>query len=172
MDRRVDLAIAVSTALFGVLVLVVAQSIKPFGPVVDPLGPSTFPRILGTVLALSGAAIAIQRLRHWRAEPGHMVRNDGEPDEPTVPASATRAFVVMGLSVAYVLTMSMVGYVIGTPLYIGLALRTMGVRSPLALTLLAVGYTAITYLIFSQVVHVRLPLGPLQELFRGLGLAR
>ena len=173
MDRRVDLAIAFIVVAVGVFVLVEAQSIRPFGPVVDPLGPASFPRILGSALIIGGGIVAATRLRRWGAtDAGNLVTSDGEPDEAGVPASAQRAFVVMALTFAYALTLPLVGYVIGTPVFVAAGLWVMKFRTWYWVALIAIVYTVVTYLVFSQIANARLPVGPLLELFRSWGLTR
>jgi putative tricarboxylic transport membrane protein len=172
MDRRVDLAIAAAVAAFGVFVLVVARDIRPFGPVADPMGPAAFPQIVGVTLVLGGAALVCMRLLKWGRESSNLVPNDGEEDEADVPASAPRAFALMGASLAYAITMPTIGYVIGTVVYVTVALRLLKLQSWIVIGVIALIYMASTYLVFTQVVSVRLPVGPLLDFLRSLGLAR
>lgn len=172
MDRRVDLLIALLVIAAGVFVIVMAQGIRSIGPVVDPLGPKAIPNVVGTLMVLGGAGIAISRVRRWRREPGHLVENEGEPDERGVPASSAQAALMMALTFGYVVVMPYLGYPIVTLLFIAGALRVMRVRSWAAIVLTAVIYTVVTYLVFARVVNVNFPLGPLADALRSLGLAR
>lgn len=161
MDKRIDIFIAGTVFLFGCFVFVEAFGIRPTGPVVDTIGPRGFPIVIGTIFAVGGLTVAINRLRAWNAEPGNLVTTDGEPDEPNVPASGPQAWALMAIAVCYALSLQHLGYLIATPLFVGLALRVMKVRSKATLVGTAIIYTAITYLVFATLMGVRLPLGPL-----------
>lgn len=172
MDRRVDLLIALLVVAAGVFVIVVAQGIRSIGPVVDPLGPKAIPNVVGALMILGGGGIAVSRLRRWRQEPGHLVDNEGEPDERGVPASSRQAALIMALSFGYVAALPYLGYIIASLVFVGGALRVMRVRSWAAIVLTAAIYTVVTYLVFARVVNVNFPLGPLADVLRSLGLAR
>jgi putative tricarboxylic transport membrane protein len=166
MDRRIDLAIAVGVMVLGAAVFIVASNIVVPAREIDPLGPRLFPSVLGAALLIGGGATAARRLRGWRSEPPWTVAPDGEPDEPDVPASAAMAATVMGLSVAYVITLTAVGYIVGTLLFVLLALWVLRVRTWRKLVLTGVGYVAVSYVVFTYVVSVDLPQGLLGELLR------
>jgi putative tricarboxylic transport membrane protein len=171
MDRRIDLAIAILVVALGVAVIVIAGDIRPTGPVVDPIGPRALPYIIGFFLLIGGLRIISIRLRSWRRERGHLVATDGEPDEPGIPSSALQAFTIMGASVLYALTLSTVGYVVGTPLYVIAGLRAMRMKSWTAIIITAVVYTAFTYILFAHYMRVDLPLGVMAGPMRSLGIA-
>ena len=168
--RRIDVVIGLGIVALGVGIIVTARGIRRSGPAMDPIGPQAFPTIIATVLIVGGIVVAARELISWRRHPDAPF-DDGEPDEADVPASAVRAVTLMGLSLVYVLTMSIVGYPIGTVVFVGIALWMMRVRSPLVLVSVSVIYTAASYYVFAQLVLVDLPLGPLLEPFRAMGLA-
>jgi hypothetical protein len=172
MDRRADLAIALIVIAFGAFVLYTAQHIRPTGPVVDPIGPRGFPYMIGFFFLLGGAAIAYSRLRSWRRESGTVIPNEGEPDEPDVPASAAQAWTIMGASVLYAFAFTTAGYLIATPLYVAIGLRAMRLKSWPKVLLTAFVYTLATYVVFAIYMRVNLPVGPLTDLFRSIGVAR
>jgi putative tricarboxylic transport membrane protein len=172
MDRRIDLAIAVTVVLFGAAVFIVASNIAVPAREIDPLGPRLFPSILGTALMLGGGATAARRLRAWRTDTSWSIAPEGEPDEPDVPASAARAATVMGLSVVYVLTLSAIGYIVGTLLFVVLALWALQVRRWRPVLLTSVGYVALSYAVFTYVVSVKLPQGFVGALLRGAGIGQ
>lgn len=172
MDRRADLALALVIAVIGVGILLVAGDIRPTGPVVDPIGPRAFPYAIGAILLVAGAILSVTGARALIHEGPIAENSDGEPDEPGVPASASRAWCVMALTVAYVLLLSRLGYPLATPVYVAGALLLMGMRSGPVIAAVAIGYTAATYVVFAMLMRVTLPLGPLETWFRAAGLAR
>ena len=115
MDKRMDLLIASIVAVFGVLVIVIAQGIRRIGPVVDPVGPQAVPVIVGVCLILGGGSVAVARIRRWNLVAGPLVEPEGEPDEAGVPASALQAGAIMALSFGWILALPILGYVIVTP---------------------------------------------------------
>jgi putative tricarboxylic transport membrane protein len=172
VDRRVDLAIAVAIAGFAVFVLLVAQGIRSTGQIVDPLGPRAIPTIIGFMLLIGGAAVAVRRLLTWRSVTGPLVVTDGEPDEPGIPASARQAAGVAILSFLFVVLLPVVGYPLLATGYIAGGLLVMRTRSLPLLVGLSLGFSIVTYAVFALVLRVDLPAGPLTELFRSLGLVR
>jgi putative tricarboxylic transport membrane protein len=172
MDRRIDLAIGIAVILAGLGVLYVARGIRPTGPVVDAIGPRAFPYMIGLFFLVGGTWTVINRLRLWKGERGDIVETDGEPDEPDVPASALQAFTVIGVSILYVAAMPRLGYPITTPLFVIAALKAMRMQSWLTILVLALVYTAVTYIVFAHYLRVDLPLGPLASTFHQFGLSR
>lgn len=172
MDRRVDLAIAVAIVGFAVFVLVVAQGIRSTGQVIDPLGPRAIPTIIGFMLLIGGGAVAARRLLSWRSASGALVEEEGEPDEPGIPASAGQAAGVAILSFLFVALLPVVGYPLLAAGYIAGGLLIMRTRSVPLLVGLALGFSVGTYAIFALVLRVDLPAGPLTELLRSLALVR
>ena len=172
MDRRVDLIIGILVIALGAAVLYVAQGIRPTGPVVDAIGPRAFPYMIGVFFLLGGSRVVYVRLRDWRSEVGPLVAEEGEPDEPGVPASAPQAFTVMAAAVIYALTLTSVGYAIGTPLFVIVTLKALRMKSWPAVIATALAYTAVTYIVFAHYLAVDLPLGPLTGAFRSIGLTR
>jgi hypothetical protein len=172
VDRRIDLIIGLLVIALGAAVLYVAQGIRPTGPVVDAIGPRAFPYMIGVFFLLGGSRIVYVRLKSWRTETGNLVAEEGEPDEPGVPASAAQAFTVMGAAVVYALMLPTAGYAIGTPAFVIVTLKALRMRSWPAVILTALAYTAVTYVVFAHYLAVDLPLGPLTGAFRSVGLAR
>jgi hypothetical protein len=166
LDKRIDLFIAGLVFLFGFFVFVGSFGIRPTGPVVDTIGPRGFPMVIGLIFMGGGLAVVFGRLRGWRREPGTLVETDGEPDEPGIPASGLQAWSLMGMALAYILSLSHLGYLIATPVFVGVALVMMKVRSVTTLAVTPVLYTAITYIVFRTVMGVQLPLGLLEQLAR------
>jgi hypothetical protein len=168
MDRRIDIAISAAFVLFGIFVILEARTIKT--PLfTDPIGPRGFFYGCGIVFILGGLVNIAQRVRAWRLFPGHMVPAEGVEDEPGHPSSFRRAALLTLLSLAYVLTLRPVGYLIGTPLYIIAGLWVLEQRNWLFNIATGIVFTLVFYLVFAQGLGVWLPVGPFTQLFRDLG---
>jgi len=168
MDRRIDIAVAAAFALLGLFIIWQAGLIRE-GMMRDPVGPRAAFYVCGGVLLLGGLAVIAGHLRRWARQADHMVRNEGTGDEMEFPASALRAFALIATAVVYAALFVPLGFLIATPLFIGAALAVMGKREWVAMTVIALVFTAVTYVVFAQVLSVRIPVGPLTPLFRQLG---
>lgn len=171
MDRRVDFAIGTLTAIFGIAVVLIGEATIRPGLGGDVLGPRAFPRMVGIGLTLGGLAIALLALRALRRGEAHAV-GGGAGDEPEYPASSGRAFTVMGLTIAYSVLMTPLGFVVATPLYFGALLRVLNVRSVAVYLGMCVGFTIVVYTIFAYVLRVPLTSGLLHPIFQAVGLER
>ena len=168
MDRRVDVAIALTVAAFGVVILVATQQIGK-SPVPAPVGPRGIPLVLGSFFVVAGLALAFRRILRWNSE-GTMVPPEGSEDDAGVPpGSAARALSIWLASLLYVITLPILGFLIGTPLFIGFMLwRLQFDRRPVlripAIVAYPVVFTVATYLFFATLLGVRIPLGVVREL--------
>ena len=169
MDTRIDLLVAVAVALFGAAVIAVALTI-PDGLYRDAVGPRRVPIGVGLLILGCGAVLALRRLRRLAPTQGWRAEEEGTADEPGHPASLGRAVAVMALTVAYAAALKPLGYLIATPLFVAGALWAMDERRPAKLAMIAILWTAATYVVFAQVLGVRIPVGPLRTLFREWGL--
>jgi len=168
MDRRIDIALSALAILFGIFVILEARTIKaPF--FADPIGPRAFFYGCGVVFILGGLVNIAQRVQTWRLSPTHMVPAEGVEDEPGHPASFRRAALLAVVSLAYVLTLRPVGYLIGTPLYIVAGLWILEQRNWTLNIIVGLVFTIFFYLVFAQALGVWLPVGPFTQLFRDLG---
>jgi putative tricarboxylic transport membrane protein len=169
MDRRIDVAVAAAFMALGLLIIFEASGIKQ-GMVRDPIGPRAAFYVTGGILAIGGLILVVRRLATWHLTAVNLVENEGTPDEEGHPASAGRAFKLIGAALLYGMTFNPLGYLIATPLFIAVALAVLGQRRPLSIMVIAVLFTAVTYGIFAHALGVRIPVGPLTGPFRELGL--
>lgn len=169
MDTRRDLGVCLGVVLLGLFILYGAFRIEQ-GIYKDAIGSSSFPYALGAVITLGGGVLVLRRLRDLRRDEGYVAPAEGTADEAGHPASALRAASVMGATLAYILLMVPLGYLLATPLFVATALVVMKERRPGVVASCALLWTIGSYLIFAQFLRVRLPLGPLEEWFRTLGL--
>lgn len=168
MDRRIDVVVAACFSLVGIFMIFAASGIKT-GMMRDPIGPRAAFYVCGGILALGGIAVIIGHLRRWSSQKDHIVPSEGGEDEADFPASALRAWslivAVLGLAALW----NPLGFLIAMPLFLVSALWIMGGRNVSSIIVTAVLFTGLVYVIFAQVLGVRIPVGPLTPLFRSLG---
>lgn len=170
MDKRIDLAVAVAIALFGMFVLVEARNIRP-GTIPDPVTSRGLADIGGILLIIFGILLAALRLQTWSAMPGNLVPDEGgQADEEGYPASALRYMGVALASLLWVWLIKPLGFLIATPLFLLALSLFMNVRSRTKLIAFPILFTLLTWVAFSQVLSVIMPLGPLTSFARSLGL--
>jgi putative tricarboxylic transport membrane protein len=130
--------------LFGGVYLVEGIRIPP-AAIGDPLGPRTFPTVLGVVLLVCGAILLCRPQRRKAAVIERKL---------FVPV-----MLLAGLLVAYALSLAWLGYPLATILFMIIAARMMGERS-LAWSLpIAVGFSVGIYLVFMRLLMIPLPPG-------------
>jgi putative tricarboxylic transport membrane protein len=168
MDRRIDIAVAAAFAALGVFMIWQASLIRD-GMMRDPIGPKAAFYVCGAILALGGLAVIVGHLRRWSQQRHHLVRHEGTADEMEYPASALRAWGLVAVVVAFAALFKPLGFLIATPAFILCALAVMGKRNWGVMVIIAVVFSVVTYVIFAQVLGVRMPVGPLTSLFRSLG---
>ncbi len=171
MDRRIDIVVAAAFALLGVFMIWQASLIRD-GMMRDPIGPKAAFYLCGAVLAVGGVIVIAGHLRRWARQAGHAVNNEGVADEADYPASAVRAWGLVAVVTLYVALFNPLGFLIATPVFIVAALAVMGKRNWPGMVLVAVVYTVVTYLVFAQALGVRIPVGPLTDMFRSMGWVR
>lgn len=164
MDRRFDLAVAAACVVLGVALEILARGARGTPMIRDPLGPGGMLRVLGAFIALGGLLIVVRRLLAWKQQSTHEVAPEGSVDEPGHPSSALRALGLWSMLALYMLALPRLGYVVVTPVALGVALWVMGIRSPLQLVGVSVGFTAGVWGLFDGLLNVRLPQGLLQGL--------
>ena len=169
MDRRVDLAVALCVVLLGIFVLVSAQGIQT-ASVPDPIGARGAPTFAGAALCVGGMALALRRLLRWGRERTIVAPEGMEDDAGVEPGSAFRAISIWGASVAYVLVLPLIGYVLATPIFIATVLVLFSIRSWRMIAGVSVGFTVPVFLVFVKLLNVRLPTGVLDGVLRQMDL--
>lgn len=169
MDKRVDLLLALGLAGLGIFICYVASGFR-VGVFPDPITPRGLPYITGGFMILAGIVLVIRRILTWSALPGVLVVSEGTDDEPDHPASAWRAAGIMALTFLWVWQLRSVGYLLLSPIVLFGMLWLMNVRSKLALILFPLGFSLIVWIIFSVLLKIIIPLGPLMPLARRWGL--
>jgi hypothetical protein len=169
LDRRSDIAMAVAVAGYGALLFFLTTRMET-GVLFDAVGKQGLPYFTGAFMFVLGSIVVFKRLRTWKEEPSNIVYHEGSEDEEGYPVSAVRAFVVIGLTFGYIAAFMYLGYLIATPIFLVAGLIALNVRSWPVLVLTPVLYTIVTFWVFAAFLRVRLPLGPLQQFFRDIGV--
>jgi putative tricarboxylic transport membrane protein len=169
MDKRVDLLLALGLAGLGIFICYVASGFR-VGVFPDPVTARGLPYICGGFMIVAGFALAVRRLLTWSKLPGVSVVSEGTDDEPGHPASAWRTAGVVALTFLWIWLLRSVGYLILSPLVLFGMLWLMDVRSKLVLMLFPLGFTLVVWLIFSVMLNIVIPLGPLMPLARRWGV--
>ena len=149
-------------SLAGLIFLAVSLTllVQSFGlpqlPLV-PVGPGFYPRIVLIFMAVMSAALIVQDLLARRAEP---------TDVPA-PAQPQRAYGLVALSFVivalYLVVLPLLGYRIATVLFVAALQATLERpttwRQWAVLAAIAIGTSAVTYLVFERYLTVLLPRG-------------
>jgi putative tricarboxylic transport membrane protein len=164
--RRAELA---SGAIIGVLATAyiwLAGSI-PLPQQFTVIGPRSFPYLIGAGMLISGVWLILESWLSSRKRSGAKQRPNTEQrsdvelpeaeDEADVDAD-WRSFALMaGLILAYIVVLDYIGFYIATSALILLAAKILGSRKHIRDATTALAGTFAIYLLFSQVLGVRLP---------------
>ncbi len=119
----------------------------------DPLGPRAFPALVGCLLLISAVLLAIET---WRRQP--------VAETATAPAGPSHYPVLFGMliwTVCYYTVFEPAGYIIATVCYLFGLLCYFNKGRHLMNVLVAVGFTAVAYGVFSRLLGVQFPPGPM-----------
>jgi putative tricarboxylic transport membrane protein len=119
----------------------------------DPLGPRTFPTVLGVAMLACGAVLLFRP-----------ARREGRVLERRLVLPVLSLAVLL---VAYALSLAPLGYPLATFLFMILAARMMGERSLMWTMPIALGFSIGVYLLFTRFLTIPLPPGVLA--LAGLG---
>ena len=169
MDKRVELVVLVAMIAFGAGVIYIASGFR-LGSYPDPITTRGLAYFTGGYLIVAGLYLATRRLLTWSAIPGNYTLSEGNTDEKGHPASALRAFAIMGLSILWALTVMPIGFLIVTPLTLMAVVWLMNVRTPGKLIAFPLIFTLVTWLVFAEGLGIRLSYGIMTGLARSWGL--
>lgn len=138
------------------LVLLVQSFGLPQLPLV-PVGPGFYPRIVLVFMAVTSAALVVQDL----------LARSAEPADVPAPAQPRRAYGLVALSFVivalYLVLLPLLGYRIATVLFVAALQATLEKpttwRQWAVLAAIAMGTSAVTYLVFERYLSVLLPRG-------------
>ena len=169
MDKRVDLAVAAAVTFVGAFMLTTSRDIRR-GAIPDPVGERGLPDAVATFLLIAGIVLIVNRLRTWRALPGHFVVEEGKKDDEGAPGTWVRAFSIIAAGLLWVWLFNPLGYLFTMTLFMAAFSLIMGERSLGKIIVYPIAYTVVTCFVFSQLLHIVVLLGPLNNLARSLGL--
>ncbi len=115
------------------------------GFIMDPLGPTTFPIIIGSLLALASLYV--------------LIRPDAEPDWPALPSWMEIALAIIVL-VGYALFLEDLGFVVATAIAAAILSWRLGSRPHWALVS-GIGISLGIYAVFHVILGLSLARGPL-----------
>ena len=130
--------------LLAVAFIVGALEIQT-GPMLDVLGPKTFPIIIGALLAISSIYL--------------IIKPDPAPDWPSAGRLLEIAFAVV-VMIAYALLLERLGFVIATAIAVFVLSWRLGSK-PGAAALTGVGVSVLIYTVFHLILGLSLARGPL-----------
>lgn len=129
------------TLALGVAVIVVANGLPAGGLSADP-GPGAMPRMVGIALVLFSLFLLWRREAHER-----LPRGEG----------ALRVIATLVLTLAYILTLRPMGFLVATALFLAAEMVLIGIRRPVVVIPMALVMSAGVYLLFRHGLEVPLP---------------
>ena len=170
MDRRVDFGISLLVIGLGIFILVASAMARLPTVKFDLIGPFGFARVVAVVFIGAGSLLLVRQVRALRAGLPPEAVAQGNQDEPGYPASARRAGAMMAATVAYPVLMEPLGYILTSVAYVIVGLLIYRERNLRWGVPLALIYAFGTFWVFSIVLRVPLPGGPVEQVLLALGL--
>lgn len=168
VDRRADLAIALFVTMLGLAVVYLSRGIR-HGVLQDPIGPAGFASVLGSLLAAIGLILLIRRLATWRRSVnGRVYADGGEGDEPNLPASGIRPFVMLAVGSGWAFMLPRIGFIAATWLACVVGMFAMRTRSVVKLVVVPIAFSLLTWVLFTRLSGLRFPAGPVDLFFATL----
>ncbi len=166
-EALTDTVAGVVILLLGVWVLWQAASLRQ-GPGYAAVGPRTFPVIVGLGLLGSGLGLLAATWRGWRRA---LPETGAEgPDAEVVEGAEDigtdwrTLLAVAGLLAVYIALFKPLGFILVSIALLPVGAWALGSRSPLRDLLAGVGVSVATYLLFTRLLGLELPAGPLAGL--------
>ena len=127
----------------------------------DPAGPGGIPKILAAGIAGIGVLLIVGSF---------LLKKEGKGKPFFTRGELLVTVALTAISVAYILLLPVLGYLIATPLLIASILVTLGRRKPLPVILISVVATLVLFLLFYSLLRVNLPLGFMRTTIDSLGI--
>ncbi len=141
-----ELVIGIACIALGVAVFIAAGNLQQ---VKLGIGPSGFPKFIAVVLAILGLAQTVTTLS-----------SGVEAPKVDVDKRAASLFIAaVAMSVAYVMLVTQVGFIIMTPLLLIGMMYLFGERSIVKMLIIAIITTICIWLLFTKVFLIFLPTG-------------
>jgi putative tricarboxylic transport membrane protein len=153
---RADFMLAATVIIVAAIYLFADAGLRT-ARIGDPLGPKAFPALVGGGLILSAVLLVFETLVKRRTLEDRTI-------EPRTKDEKHLVLIMIGMVVwsgLYYYVFETLGYLIATPLFLFGLLSYFNQRKYLTNVLVALGFTGIVYLLFSILLGVPLPSGPL-----------
>jgi putative tricarboxylic transport membrane protein len=122
----------------------------------DPLGPRAFPALVGVLLLISAVLLMLEARRRQPTPAAAPVA----AAEPRRSSHVPLLIGVLVWTTCYYAAFEPAGYIIATIVYLFGLLCVFNKGQHKSNVLIAAGFTAVAYGIFSQLLNVQLPRGP------------
>ena len=156
---------AIVIVAFGAWFLWQASELRS-GPGYAAVGPRVFPIIVGLGLLGSGAALLVAAFRGRAGGDETPAADDAAP--PAIPADWPTLGGMAALLAAYVLLFQPLGFILTSIAFLVAGAWALGSRSPVRDVVAAVLVSLVTYVVFTRLLGLELPGGPLEEPLREL----
>jgi len=164
VDRRADLAVALGVVLIGLVLIGGSFAIRHGTVTQDPIGVAGIPRAVGGILIVCGSILVIRRLREARSAYGNLVSSDGgSPDEKGHPISSVRPWLFVIASVAWVIALPRLGYIVATTALCAALLVSSQVQSKVKTIVIPLALAVISWYVFDRAIGINLPSGLLER---------
>ena len=142
--RRVDFGMGLGFMVLAVFVFIIANG---FLKVDKGVGPGGYPKVVAVGLFILGAILALDSF--LRGFPQLTEKIDWK---------RVRQFVIfIAVTLVYVQSMKVLGFIVATPLYLAFGIYFFGYRKRLTIVLVSIGVTASIHIIFREIFLVMLP---------------
>lgn len=147
--KTADTLIGIVLVGFAVAVFLASGAFS--GQAVQVYGPEMFPRAISVLLALCAVGLIVQaRAGRVRAL-----------DEPPGVRGLAKVAAAVGLCLAYIQIMPILGFPIATPVFLACLIWFLGLRRTLPVLGIAIAIAAVAWVLFTQLLLVPLPEGGL-----------
>jgi hypothetical protein len=121
------------------------------------------------LIAALGAVLVVRRLLSWRRSmAGRVYADGGEADEPDLPASGIRPFVMLAIGFLWAFALPRVGFIVATWLTCMVGMFAMQTRSVVRLVVVPICFSLFTWVLFTRLSGLRFPAGPVDLFFASL----
>ena len=151
-------------AAFGAWFMWQATELRQ-GPGYAAVGPRVFPLIVGLGILASGLALVLSRSREAHRPPPDTIDT---AEETAVATDWPTLLAVAALLAAYVLLFKQLGFIITSGLFLAGGAWLLGSRSHLRDIVVGVLLSAAVYFVFTRLLGLELPAGPLEGPLRRL----
>ena len=149
-SKRIDIGVGIVLCVLSVAIFLYAEQYTGRG--VNTYGPNFFPQALSVMLFLTSAALIVQALR------GHALKGLEAINKPGL----IRAAVTLGISVAYLLLMNVLGFYFSTVVFLYVVMMFLGQKNQWVRIVTSIVVASAVYSMFHFFLKIPLPEGIFQ----------